>query len=201
MSAVGVATDRPTPNPLFSICCTQIGNCPPPSQYSPDFDSDITGSIGGPISYQVDKTGECVKVYCYKKSGSQQIACGQTKPSDCAGVPCSGSPETIGDLVPAGSKGYVSVVDINGIWDGDGQPIGGSVIGWIYEMSNGSRLIQANFANRAVWGGSLSIPFLGMFGISVAGAGGYGALKPYNGLLSPGSSPLKCESGGGTYLG
>lgn len=94
----------------------------------------------------------------------------------------------------------MSIVDINGVWNRAGAPTGGQTAGWLYLGSDGVKYFQPNFQNQAIWGGSLSIPFLGAFGISVSQPGGYGAVKPWSGGFPPGAFALKCESRGATLV-
>ncbi len=133
------------------------------------------------------------------------MAC-QGTPSSCAGTPCNGSPETIGDIVlgTTASANGVAITEINSVWvrNGGGPTIGGDVIGWLYMTATGVKLFQANFQNKVAWSGSVGANLGKVFNISLSAAtpGGYGAVGPWNGSLPPGGTPTKCESKGGALV-
>jgi len=139
------------------------------------------------------------------------IACVGT-PSQCRGVPCSGSPETIGDLfpIPSSTVGATqTVTDINALWSGTPSTQGGGApIGWMYQGNGppnvyGTNLyVQFNYANQTAWSGAAGISLFKIFNVSgqVAPPSGYSTIYPWDGKLPPGSSPYKCETGGATFL-
>ena len=157
--------------------------------------------------------GTCPKTSCAddptQAKCANQVACAGT-PQQCAGVPCSGSPETISDNFPAPANGqannpfqYITVMDINSLWIGvPNAPTGTGEYGWMYLGSDGNYYIQLNYANKIVWGGAIGVA-LGKFfnvGGSATSPSGYGNIFKWNGSLAPGSTPIKCEAKGQQFL-
>jgi len=145
----------------------------------------------------------CKSLTCFislnVENGDTIIACDGT-PSSCVGIPCVGSPTTIGDIIPGPTSAGVRIDEINSLWYKNGAvPVGGQTYGWLY-IANGAKLFQPNYANADVWSGSLGITLGGIFGVSVGitGAGGYGAIVPWNGSLPASTQKVKCESKGGS---
>ena len=142
--------------------------------------------------YWIIWDGVCTTILAHAKyfmdltdNQSNQLA-SRVTPSSCQKVPRRGSRESIGDSI-LGATG----VDMNGVWNWAGPPLGGQTAGWLYLGSGWVKCFKPNFQNQAIWGGSLSIPFLGAFGLSVSQPGGYGL---------PVHFALKCESQGATLV-
>ena len=115
-----------------------------------------------------------------------QIACNGTA-AQCAGISCSGSPETINDFFRnANTNASIEVTDINSIWQG------GAEVGWMYLGSDNVRYYQANYSSQAGVSFGLSLGFAG----GSVGNGAYSAIKPWTGGLPAGSAVQKCESQG-----
>jgi len=119
---------------------------------------------------------------------------------------------TIGDQfpIPSSTVGATqSVTDINALWAGTPSTAGGGTpIGWMYQGSGPNNIygtdlyVQFNYADQVAWSGSAGIALYKIFNISgaVAQPSGYSAIYPWDGKLPPGSSPIKCETQGQTFL-
>ena len=117
-----------------------------------------------------------------------QVSCVGTT-SQCKGIPCWGSPGTIGDLLPDSTASKPDTVkDMNSLWSGNTEE------GWLYESSSGQTWIQFNYASKATWNASFNAFFLG-FGVNPMGA--YSAVMPFSGQWPSSSAvPVKCETQG-----
>ena len=152
--------------------------------------STFDGCIGHPQKLCFDK-GDLPR---------SQLACAG-RANSCAGVSRSGSPETIGDLIPGATGGTtIAIMDINNVWNRAGAPTGGQTAGWLYLGSNGVRYFQSAFQNQALWAGGFTAPFFGAFGLSVTQAGGYGCVIPWTSSFPVSAFAVKCESQGATLV-
>ncbi len=202
-NAHGVAAGRKGPQafcPSTSTgsrsCCSRSRQCGRErgDRYDAAFAKQLAARIGAAIGFTRGGSDCRPARMCYR-SPVTEVACGSADPRECAAIPCSASPETIGDLIPGARHEAIPITDINGIWDGRGSAVGGRALGWVY-LSPQGRFVQPNFANRAIWSTSLAKAFLPMFGIAVGQRDGYGAITQWNGLLPSGSFLLECESRG-----
>jgi len=128
-----------------------------------------------------------------------QVACTGT-PTQCSGIPCSGSPESIGDFINnPKNNSSIQITDINSLWETAGNA--SYVWGWLYQ-AGGSDYIQINYANKANWSVGFSASLSSLFGVSVSAGppGGYGGITLWNGSLPPGAFPKKYESKGATLV-
>lgn len=152
--------------------------------------STFDGCIGYPQKFYFDKSD----------SPRNQLACTGSANS-CTGVSCSGSPATIGNLIPNATGGTtIAIMDINTVWNRAGAPTGGQTAGWLYLESNGGSYFQPSFQNQTLWGSNPGSPFLGAFGISVTQAGGYGGMIPWTGSFPVGAFAVRCESQGAVLV-
>lgn len=118
------------------------------------------------------------------------VACNGTAPQ-CQNVPCSGSPETIGDYFHDNNSDTHQVRDINSLWQG------GTEVGWMYLADDGKRYMQFNYATQA--GKSLGVSW-GFGNFSVSSPGGYSDIRVWTGGLPSGTAVQKCESQGATLV-
>lgn len=176
----------------------QYLNCPS----DPGGGSGSGGSSGGSTGGTCQNTGTCTNASCITDPTQSkcQVACVGT-PKSCQGVPCNGSPETLGDIINnPKTNGDVVITEENSLWMNNGN-VSSYTWGWMYSDASGNRYVQVNYANKAQWSASVSgtVSAWGL-GVGVATPGGYSPIAPWNGMLPPGAFPKRCETQGATLV-
>jgi hypothetical protein len=129
--------------------------------------------------------------------GAAQVACVGT-PSSCSGRPCSGSPDTIGEILPDSNTNAHPADDV--VTD-ENYLVGpnGVTESWLYEGSSGATWIQFNYSEEGSWSVSFS-KYFASFGFTPMGATS-GVVPFTNSSQFPSTSVMikKCETQGGSF--
>lgn len=177
-STCGQPPPAPPPDPGSGApgpitCIGTCSSCPQLVVPFPRYHSETPGSpCGGGGKGSCQTTDTCDQVVCVGTATS------------CTGAQCSGSQETIGDIIPAVGGGNAQVVDINSMWSGAVED------GWMMLGNDGNRYVQYNYSQQPTWNWAVSI------GIASGGFGtsSYSGVMHWNGQLPPGTRLRPCET-------